>query len=505
MINEATIEGFVGSCLLKGFDGQLQIPDCHREWWKLCTSHNKFVAIAAPRGHAKSTGITLSYTLACALFRERSFILLVSDTETQACLFLGQLKAELQENEIIVNTFGVKRNDKNEVQFLKDSESDIIVEFTDGHRCRIMAKGSEQKLRGLLWNGKRPDLIICDDLENDEIVMNKDRRDKFKRWFNGALLPCRSANGIVRIVGTILHMDSMLENLMPKDNSKDTIIEDLRMFGQKRIGAWVSVKYRAHNDDFSKILWPAKWSADGLRAERASYIHQGLGDVYSQEYLNIPLDEANAFFRKNDLVPLMLEDKKKKLNYYITADLAISEKERADYSAFVVGGIDEGGILQVRNVIRERMDGQTIVETMLALQRTYNPIVFGVEETQISKAIGPYLREAMYKSNTFLNLVPLKPSRQDKITRARSIQARLRAGAVKFDKSGDWYDTLESEMLRFPRDKHDDQVDALAYLGLMIDTFIEAPTKEEEDEEEYLRELQESGYNDSGRSEITGY
>lgn len=505
MINEATIEGFVGSCLLKGFDGQLQIPDCHREWWKLCTSHNKFVAIAAPRGHAKSTGITLSYTLACALFRERSFILLVSDTETQACLFLGQLKAELQENEIIVNTFGVKRNDKNEVQFLKDSESDIIVEFTDGHRCRIMAKGSEQKLRGLLWNGKRPDLIICDDLENDEIVMNKDRRDKFKRWFNGALLPCRSANGIVRIVGTILHMDSMLENLMPKDNSKDTIIEDLRMFGQKRVGAWVSVKYRAHNDDFSKILWPAKWSADGLRAERASYIHQGLGDVYSQEYLNIPLDEANAFFRKNDLVPLMLEDKKKKLNYYITADLAISEKERADYSAFVVGGIDEGGILQVRNVIRERMDGQTIVETMLALQRTYNPIVFGVEETQISKAIGPYLREAMYKSNTFLNLVPLKPSRQDKITRARSIQARLRAGAVKFDKSGDWYDTLESEMLRFPRDKHDDQVDALAYLGLMIDTFIEAPTKEEEDEEEYLREMQESGYNDSGRSEITGY
>lgn len=50
MLNEKVIEGFVGSCLLKNFDGSLQIPDCHREWWKLCTGQSKFVAIAAPRG-----------------------------------------------------------------------------------------------------------------------------------------------------------------------------------------------------------------------------------------------------------------------------------------------------------------------------------------------------------------------------------------------------------------------------------------------------------------------
>ena len=98
---------------------------------------------------------------------------------------------------------------------------------------------------------------------------------------------------------------------------------------------------------------------------------------------------------------------------------------------------------------------------MLSLQRLYEPIAFGVEETQISKAIGPFLRESMLKTNTYINLIQLKPNRQDKQMRAKSIQARMRAGAVKFDKNGDWYDTLESEMLRFPRDKHDDQVDAL--------------------------------------------
>ena len=44
------IKGFVGSCLVKRFDGASAIPSFHEEMWELCTSDNKFVAIAAPRG-----------------------------------------------------------------------------------------------------------------------------------------------------------------------------------------------------------------------------------------------------------------------------------------------------------------------------------------------------------------------------------------------------------------------------------------------------------------------
>src|SRR5690242_8866720 len=89
------IEGFVRAILLKNFDNPSEIPDCHREWWKMCCSDHKFVAIAAPRGHAKSTAITLSYTLANVLFRQRRFILLVSDTEAQSTFFLNSLKREI--------------------------------------------------------------------------------------------------------------------------------------------------------------------------------------------------------------------------------------------------------------------------------------------------------------------------------------------------------------------------------------------------------------------------
>ena len=500
------IKGFVGTCLIKRFDEASMIPKFHEEMWELCCSDNRFVAIAAPRGHAKSTSISLSYVLAQVLFRNRRFVLLVSDTEAQASMFLGQITQELQENNDIIDLFGIKRDPTTGlVKFEKDSQTDIIVEFDDGSKFRIVAKGSEQKLRGMLWDGSRPDLIVCDDLENDEIVMNKDRREKFKRWVYGALIPCRSQKGIIRIVGTILHMDSFLENLMPLDSDKQTVHEGLKTYSLRKASSWKSVKYKAHSSDFSEILWPERRSADEFRSIRQDYIDRGLPDVYSQEYLNIPIDDSNTLFKKHDFIARREDDKKKKLNYYITGDFAISESERADYTVMIVGGMDEDGILHIVNVIRDRMAGLEIVNTLITLQKIYNPYAFGIEDMQISKAIGPFLNRAMLENNTFLNVIPLKPHKSDKITRTRSMQARMRAGAVRFDKSADWYQTLEDELLRFPRDKHDDQVDAMSYLGLMIDKIIEAPTKEELEDDEYEREKEESGINEQGRSELCGY
>ena len=96
---------------------------------------------------------------------------MVSDTEAQASMFLGQITQELQENNDIIELFGIKRNEEGIVKFEKDSQTDIIVSFTDGTKFRIMAKGSEQKLRGMLWNGARPDLIVCDDLKRNRYVI----------------------------------------------------------------------------------------------------------------------------------------------------------------------------------------------------------------------------------------------------------------------------------------------------------------------------------------------
>lgn len=496
MLTAEVIQGFSASLLQKHFDGAVASPECHFEWWTMfCSKHPK-IAIAAPRRHAKSTACTLTYLLASVLFRERSYVLLISDTISQASQFLADVKKELSENEALKTLFKIK-------EFLKDAEDNVIVLCEDGHRFRITARGSLQSLRGLKWDHKRPDLIICDDLENDEIVMNPDRREKFKRWFYGALVPCMSMDGVIRIVGTVLHEDSLLNNLMPKIHDRWTKVTPLKVWSEKK-GPWLSVKYRAHNDDFTKILWPSMYDKQWFLEQRQDYIDRGIPDVYSQEFLNEPIDASVSYFKKADFLETSDTEYKANLNYYITGDLAISKDQRADYSVFIVCGVDENKIIHIKNVIRERLDGKEIVDTILSLQKIYEPELFGLEEMQVSSSIAPFLREEMQATGIFPTIVPLKHKGKDKIQRARSIQARMRAKTVKFDKTAEWYPSFEEELTKFPRGVKDDQVDAFAYLGMMLDSLIEAKTTQEIEEEEYDDEVREYGIN-SGRNSVTGY
>jgi len=510
MLNALMIEGFQQSLLKKRFDIPSDTPECHREWWDLCCSNNKFVAIAAPRGHAKSTAISHTYGLAAVMFRQAPFLVIVSDTETQAVQFLNDIKMEINDNSDMQVLFGFKR-------WVKYTENDVVVEMNDGYQFRILAKGSEQSLRGLKWNGMRPKLIICDDMENDELVMNKDRREKFFRWIYGALIPCLAPDGKMRVVGTVLHMNSFLEEVMPKDWQKTTKKSDLKIWSEDPKATWKSIKYKAHNEDFSAILWPdrydkAKFSSkrDELEWVRSDYYARGIPDVYSQEYLNYPLDPTRAYFRRADFIPISekdfveIEDKKKNLTHYISVDLAISEKERADYSVFIVSGMDSDGTLYIQDVIRERFDGREIIDTIFALERKWKPEFIAIEKEKISKAIGPFLFEEMPKRNLFPQIVEITPTK-DLLTRARSIQGRMRAGLVKFNKKAEWYPTLEAEMSSFPRASHDDQVASLAVLGLALERMVEAPTQQEIVDMDWEEEFRFSGAHLMGRNAITGY
>ena len=107
-LTKEIVEGFATSCLTKYYDDASQFADFHREWWDLCCSDDKFVAICAPRGHSKSTTITITYTLASVLFRQRKYVLIVADTESQASLFLGQIKQILYDSSEIHSLFGLQ-------------------------------------------------------------------------------------------------------------------------------------------------------------------------------------------------------------------------------------------------------------------------------------------------------------------------------------------------------------------------------------------------------------
>ncbi len=502
--------GFAGGLLSKGFDEPAPTPECHREWWEMACSDHQYVAIAAPRGHAKTTAITQCYTLAAVLFRAADFVLVVSDTYNQACLFLGEIKRQLQGNQDLIDLFQIKKGSDGQVLFSTDRENDIIVDLEDGHQFRIMALGSEQKVRGLLWNGKRPNLVVGDDLENDEIVMNSERREKFSNWIDNALLPCLSERGKVRIVGTILHMGSFLEMRMPRDHSSNSIVTDLcvKMKEPDETG-WFSARYAAHGPDgrFDQILWPVKWTEKRLRAKQRMYVADGNPEGYYQEYLNRPIDPHSAYFRREDFTEMSEVDYGRPWNQYpcyLSVDLAISDKQKRDWCAFGVGYLDETGMLYVRKVIRDRMDSKEIVDTILNLAQTHPFQAVLIGKGALEKAIGPFLLSEMPRQNRYLYIEAI-PEVVDKRMGGQAIRGRMRAGGVKFDKNAEWYPEFESELLQFDRGQHDDQVDMMKLFGLHLNSLIEAPTKEEINQEEYDAEFRQSGLFEPGRSAVTGY
>jgi phage terminase large subunit-like protein len=501
------VHGLVETVLSKGFDDAAKSPDFHMELWKEACSDWQFIAIAAPRGHAKSTAGTIAYGLCELLFRKSRYCVIVSDTEAQAAMFVQQIAAELQTNNELIELFGLKKNEKGAVQFIRDSQTDIIVELQDGYTFRVVAKGAEQKLRGMLWNNLRPDLVLVDDLENDELVMNVDRRTKLKRWVRGALIPMLSRTGKLRMWGTVLHEDSVLNNLMPKRQDKFFRSNGLKEWTDNpRKTMWRSIKYRAHNPDFSEILWPERFDKGYFIVRKREFTDAGMSDVYSQEYLNEPIDESVALVKRSDLLAVDPEkDKEKRLRYYITADLAVSEAQKADYTVFVVAGVDEDRIIHVKQIIRERMDSLEILDTIFTLDSVYQPEAFGIEKMLILQTLGPFFREECQKRQHFPIVVPLSHEGKDKVQRFKNMQGRLRAKTVKFEKTGDWYPTFEDEILKFPRGTKDDQVDALAYLGKLLDKMIEAPTDREAEDEEYEEEYGNHRHEHDGRSAITGY
>ena len=482
VLSARMLEAFAVTYLYKGFDEAKPTPQFHRECWEAYVSDTEHVAAIAPRGHAKSSALTHVFILATTLFRVENYVILISTNEELAIEHLGDITRELTENEELIEDFEVRA-------LVVNSKTEIIVEFNDGHQFRILARGSGQKMRGRKWRGSRPGLIVCDDLEDDEQVENKERRDKFRKWFNRAVIPTLRRGGKIRIHGTVLHEDALLPRF-------------------RKQSGWKVLFYKAHKsyDDFSEILWPEQFTEESLRAVRQRYIEDFDPSGYSQEYLNSPFDSSDAYLKAPWFLQMNPPDFEKELKICVGVDFAVSKADKANRSSLTVGGLTAENKLHIVDQKVGRWDTEEIIDTMIALQNQYDPLVFFVEDGVIWKALEPMLNKEMRTKNCFMNCVPMS-SVKDKAVRGRSLRKRMRSGSVLFDKEGEWYADYEAELLRFTGYSDavlDDQFDSTAILSRGFDDM---PILDEEDfmTDAEVNERHTTPKMNQGRSETTGY
>jgi predicted phage terminase large subunit-like protein len=494
------IYGFSETFLKPWFDSPEKTPAFHHDLWKAFCHEKSRVAIGAPRGHAKSTAGTLTFALASMCFRVNDHIMIMSDTESQACQFLGSIKQHLSANKPLIEAFNISPIDMWE----KETESEIIFSFLDGRRCRIFARGSEQKVRGTTWETRRPNLVLMDDCENDEMVLNEERRRKFINQFQNKILPLGNKGCLIRVVGTILHSDSLLQNLLTF-NGKDEqnrAWDGLKEYPlETSISSWYALRFKAHNEDFSQILWPEMFSKERLLGLRDEFTAFGNISGYAQEYLNTPIDQSDAYFRQDDMKDISSVGEIE--TYYISGDLAISQKDSRAFTVFVVAGVNSEGIIRIRDVVRFRGDAFEIIETLFALQKRWKPDLFFLEQENIARTLGPIIYSEMDRRNQWFSIEEMTAS-QDKVKRARAMQSRYRAGTLEVDHSKEWFYEYSKEMYEFPRGKYMDQVDATAWVCIGLDKLVNAPTPHELFEEEYNR-IQDQTLAFGGRNAYTGY
>lgn len=492
------IEGFAGVYLSPRYDSPMPTPPFHREVWDLYASEAQSVGCVAPRDHAKSTSFTFDYGLAAVCFRQADYVILIGSTEDKAAEQLSNISEELHENQPLREDFGI-------TSFETDQKTEIIVCCDDGHRFRILARGAEQKIRGAMWKGKRPNLIICDDMEDDEQVESAERRKKFRRWFFRAAKQSLSKTGKIRVHGTILHEDSLLARL-------------------RKNKTWRFLFYKAHEsyDDFSNILWPQRWTESQLRAKRKEFEEDGDATGYAQEFLNDPHDRSDSYLREEQFLPASPEEMEDEQFYYAGADFAVSKSDHANRTSFTIGGISLSQTLIIADQRVDRWDTLEWIREMFRIQEEWDIQVWFVEGGVIWKSVSPLiyqemqgeersppLRQEFGDRDILLNFEVLNPVK-DKGIRGRSLQKKMKAGVVRFDSEAEWYAPYKEELLRFTgvaQARLDDQFDSTATLCMGLDKL---PQLEEEDFENpdplEIEEMQHYRLNrNTDRNVHTGY
>jgi len=409
----------------------LNTPEFHKEIFDLYESDKTRIAIAAPRGHAKSTITDLVFLAWCICNKKVHFVLLCSDTYSQATLFLETVKAEFESNDKLKDFYGIMVSPK-------WSEGEIIA-----NGIMIKAIGAGMKVRGLKYLENRPDLILVDDLENDELVENKDRREKLERWFNGALIPCMSKDGRAIIIGTILHYDSLLSKMISIDKYTEY---------SKKV-------YKAITE--GKALWPEHLSIDELNQIKADYQSKGHGFLFYQEYQNDPISDENRKF-KIEKFKYFTDEESNDLNLrnYIAIDRAYSKEKSADSTGITVVGIDQLNNWYVRQAERFKGTEHELISKIFDLKDYYKPVKIGIEQKAFEYTIKPTLDGEMRRRNEFFIVEELKDLGRNKNIRIEGLIPRFESGSIFLKK--DQIDLID-ELVRFPKAAHDDLSDSLSY------------------------------------------
>ena len=436
---------------------------------------------AAPRGNAKSTWTTLILPVWCAAYKYRKFPLLVSETNSQSEDFISFIKAELDMNERLKQDFPDLCGEG------PIWRADAII---TRNGVKIRGVGAGQKLRGMRHGSKRPDLVIVDDLENDEAVESPDQRKKLEKWFFKALMKIGQKDTVFIAIGTILHYDSLLSNLLRKPGWKgkkfqaiikwsasklwekwEDIFTDISI-GKEEAEKKADAFFETHKEEMLKgveVLWPEVEDYYYLMKMRISE-----GPAYFEsEKQNEPINPEDAVFLE-EWIAFYDEDEVdlKGIRHGGACDPSMGKKARHGDTSAIIGGRMKNSVIYLSVADIEKRHPDKIIDDILAHHQRERFDEFVIEETQFQEFFKNTFEKEAHKRGLTMDVKGIKPV-TDKDLRIVSLQPWIKNGWIRLKRHG--MNELIKQLIYYrPKGKggHDDGPDALEMLKSLLEAGL---------------------------------
>lgn len=408
----------------------------HQALFKLTQSLPPLSVILAFRGSAKSTIMTLSLPIwAIVGAPQKKFVLIVARTQEQARQFMRNIREELERNDLLRSDLGPFR--------MEEDEWRNLVLVLPKYGAKIMAVSVEQSVRGLRHGPHRPDLFICDDIEDTQSVKTKEGRETVYDFLKHDLLPAGNASTQTVIVGNMLHDDCVLMRLVRE-------IDDGRLQGIYRTYPLL--------DESGNCLWPGRFPRkEDIEAEKKRI---GNETVWIQEYLLRIVSSATRVVQPEWICYYDEMPAGEPLAAAVGIDLAFTDKSSSDYTAMVVGKAYRIGgqfrIYILPNPFHARvtpLDALSAVKTAARANK-----VKGDEAVLLVENVNQQLFIQMLQQDDFYP-EEVRPT-ADKRSRLALVTPLLQQGKVFFPRTG--AEDLVTELLGFGHESHDDLADAFA-------------------------------------------
>lgn len=439
----------------KDLDEQLHKPLCD-----FMQHQDKKRLVLLPRGHLKSSVVTVGYALWRIAQNPKIRILIANATGPLAITFLKQIKDHLSKNEKFIELFGDLATGA--TQWAEDAITIARPESFEQKESTVTAYGIGGSL-----TSQHYDVVLLDDLVNRENIHTADRINDVIQFYKDVMdLRDNVDTSEVILIGTRWHEGDLYGWIMDEENPAR---HEFLIHARTAVEGDYQITKNPTSGRFEieggEIIFPKKFTRRGLEK---LIDDKGLSD-FSSQYLNDPVPSADATF-KHEFKYYEVEDIKGiERRTFITLDPAFFDPHgkslETDPAAFVVVDVDVQNSWYIRDIIRKRMTPNEILNLFFELDTLWKPVTFGVESTAMQKILGYRLKEMMKERGHAIPITELSHAGANAKSKAERIQAlepRYAVGTIFHNKNIRHMGTLEMELKRFPRSKTDDVADALA-------------------------------------------